>query len=431
MADKPIKNRYNRPKFYPILPRVKREKRNLMTPHDRGNFTVKYNKEIHADHLNKLFNTYESDIYGVSSPVDVGTCTQTRTNNPGWRLAIAKGGNATFSYSREVISYKVSPYACKCENSIHKSFGSGRLLVGPFIEPADTTALADQAVAKLKNKLNGNIGKAQLAAPLAEGREIHRLVRQINTLGIDVVKAALAIRKTRGLSALKQFGDIWLGFGFGVKPMLKDIESAANAILDYTTREDRHVRIVGTARREYRSFRKDGAFEEIAWGLKVGYYNRVVHKQGFQIVAGIDLKLRSAASYSVTDHLGLEISQAPSVLWELTPFSWVVDYFVTVGPWLEDMFYTLPGTTKYVSQATKYQSETTTDLYAQPNAGYSGGVSGGRSTVNYVSFTRQSLSSLPSRAVRVKSFDEIASNGVTKLLNLASVLAQKRGPNLT
>ena len=416
--------------FYPVLPRVARAKRTLDTSHDRGNYVARYQKVLHADHLIKTTRLYNPDLFNVVSSVDIGTCTQTRTNNPGWKLAVANGGDATFGYSREITTSRVSKYTCSNENSVNKSIGYGQLTTGPVIAPIDATTLSDQAIAKIKHKLDGHIGKAQLAAPLAESREIHRLVRQINGLGLSTLKAALAIRKTRGKSALKHFGDVWLGFGFGIRPMLKDIESAANAILDYTTREDHHVRLVGTASKEYHSFRKDSVSEEIAYGLKVGFYNSTVHRQGVQITAGIDLKLRTGGSYGVTDHLGLDIVSVPEVLWELTPFSWVVDYFVTVGPWLDDMFYTLPGVTKYVSKAVKYQSETTIDPYATPNAGYTGTMSGGQSVCNYVSFTRQSLSSLPSRAIRIKTADEIANNGVSKLLNLASVLAQKRGPRL-
>jgi hypothetical protein len=289
----------------------------------------------------------------------------------------------------------------------------------------DVTTLKDVAIGRLKNKLNGYIGNAQLAAPLAESREIHRLVRQVNGLGLDTVKALLAMKKTKGKSAIKLFSDVWLGFGFGVDPMLKDIEKAANAILDYTTREDRRVRVKGVANRDYHSA-SSTLVGGIAHGTDMKITSSAHHMQGVQIVAGIDLILRTAASYSVLDHLGLEISELPSTLWELVPFSWVADYAATVSPWLEDMFYTLPGTAKYVSQTTKYQLRTIMlpEAVNSPTFRWNGSMLPGE--YKMVSIVRTKLATLPTRSLRIKTMDEIAQHSLTKLLNLASVLAGGR-----
>jgi hypothetical protein len=224
---------------------------------------------------------------------------------------------------------------------------------------------------------------------------------------------------------VKLFADVWLGFGFGVNPLLHDIESAANAILDYTTRDDRRVRVTGTANRDWRTSGLTNTGTAVR-GAQLDIYSAAHHKQGARIVAGVDLKLRSGSSYSVQDHLGLKISDVPGTLWELTPFSWVVDYFVTVGPWLDDMFFTLPGVTKYVSLSRKY--EVRTDLSGKfrylPSVQFGGTVNPGY--IDYFVFSRASLSSLPTRQIQVKSVDQVAQHGLTKLLNLASVLAGRR-----
>lgn len=419
-----------KPRFYPILQRVRYKKSLRNVEIASGSIPTRYRKIMKANWYIKSTKTDNPTWLNHSSTVNFGNTTQSKTNNPGWRQVVAVGGNATYTYARTVRSFKPAKYTCQSESTAYSSNGFGQIHGSMFIVPGDFAPLRDKALASLKHKLDGNIGKAQLAAPIAESREIGRLVRQINKLGIDVVKAGLAIRKTRGKSALKQFGDIWLGFGFGVNPLLKDIESAANSILDYTTREDRHVRVIGTATNEWTTGNRDVPSEEIAYQCYVGFHNHALHRQGVQIVAGIDLNLRSAASYSVRDHLGLKISDLPGVAWQLTPFSWAVDYFGTVGDWLDDMFYTLPGTCKYISRAEKYQSVTTSQPFASWGPGFSGAFGGTASLAKYVNFQRYKLAVLPSRALRIKSSDEIASHGLTKFLNLASVLAQKRGPRL-
>ena len=422
MAKKPV--------FYPILPRVKlgKTKRNA---DNSLNFSkpVYVQRRAHANRYVKSTGQFVPDLINDSSEGVIGYEEKGGVKNPGWRQVVAKGGDATSVYSRVRIVYKPTVYSCYSEDIGNISFGYGQEDGGLDLVEKPWEPLIDKATASLKHKLDGNIGKAQLAAPIAESREIHRLVRQINTFGIDTLKALLAIKKTRGKSAFKQFGNLWLGFGFGVNPLLSDIASAANSILDYTTREDRHVRITGTASLDHITTIRTLTAAQIAYGLKLGQGSTFYHTQGVHIVAGIDLKLRSAASYSVLDHLGLKVGQLPGVAWELTPFSWVVDYAITVGPWLDDMFYTLPGVTKYVSLSRKYHNEGLMIPYPVPSAGFKAYVTG-RGSSRYSSFAREKLSVLPSRQIRIKSADEVANNGLSKLLNLGSVLAQKWGPRL-
>ena len=422
MAKKPV--------FYPILPRIKlgKTKRNSENS-PNSTVPVMVERIRICDRLVKSTGQYTPLYINERSQAVIGYNEKAGIKNPGWRQTIAKGGDATSTYQRIRIVYKPTVYSCRFEDLGNVSFGTGVDDGGLNLVERPWQPLIDQATASLKHKLDGNIGKAQLAAPIAESREIHRMVKQINSLGLDTVKALLAIKKTRGKSAFKQFGNIWLGFGFGVNPLLQDLSSAANSLLDYTTREDRHVRLTGTASRDYVTTINTLGSDNIAYGGKLGQVCTFYHTQGVRIVAGIDLKIRSAASYSVADHLGLKVGALPGVLWELTPFSWVVDYVATVGPWLDDMFYTLPGTTKYISQSTKYQNVGVMYPYPRPSSGFTGWVRGKGSSL-YTSFTRTPLTALPSRQLRIKSVDEIANNSLTKLLNLGSVLAQKWGPNL-
>lgn len=422
-----------KPTFYPILPRVKRGKTVRNTASITNSTTAIRFQEVHiADRRIKSLNSYTPLYININRSVNLGNCTRSGSKLPDWKQVVAKGGNATNAYSRSITTFKGAAYTCHSQDASNNdtSDGYGQMYGDSHLLENDWISLEDQALGRLKNRLNGHIGKAQLAAPLAESREIHRLVRQINGITLDTLKALLAIKKTKGRSAFKQFGNIWLGFGFGVNPMLKDIESAANSILDFTTREDHQVRISGTANREYMTSRTITGADDIARGMIMNSKSSTYHLQSARIVAGLDLKLRSSASYSVTDHLGLEVGALPGVLWELTPFSWVADYFFTVGPWLDDMFYTLPGTTKYVSLNRKYQSETTSYPYPVLNAGLTGWLNGPPAVSRHVFFSRATSALLPSRALRIKTTDEIANNGLSKLLNLGSVLAQKWGPRL-
>lgn len=417
---------------YPRIPRIYPKKTDRR---DRSIFStenVRPRRIIHSDRYLKVTKTYEPNYLDINTTASGYVNLRSGVKNPGWRVAIAKGEDASSGYSRQVVSIKQTPYTVRTEDASFKCQGSGTLGGVLEVQIGDWVALDNRAIGRLKNRLNGNIGNAQLAAPLAESREIHRIVRQINGIGMSVLKAVLAIKHTKGKSAAKQFGDIWLGFGFGINPMLKDLESAANAILKYVVRMDRRIVIHGTAATDFHSgFRVTASSDGIAQGAALGFNRSGLHQQSVRYTAGIDLIVGAGSNYSVTDHLGLKISDVPGTLWELTPFSWVVDYGFTVGDWLDDMFYTVPGTVKYVTKSYKYHSKT----YGYPvpfySAGVAGSVSGGSYTGEFSTFTRTKLApTFPARSLRVRSMDEVASYGVTKLLNLASVIAGRHSPNL-
>jgi hypothetical protein len=424
-------------KFYPVLPYAKKSNDSLHGGKRAAKNSASYGQYSYwqVTYANDAIFIPEATTRGTQQ---TGNDSASYVNNPGWRVAISKGGNVTSPYSRTVWNLGPAKYSVTSYSKAGKPYlskGSGQTYGGiyPMAAPSGMAARLDsRASASLKHKLQGYVGNAQLAAPIAESKEIHRLVRQINTIGMDTFKALLAIKSTKGRSAFKAFGDAWLGFGFGVNPLLKDIQTAADSILKYTTRQDQRVRVRGAASEDWTSAQSNG-LGLVAYGTNMGQHHYSHHTLSIQYVAGIDLTTRSAASYGVTDHLGLKVGALPSTLWELTPFSWAVDYFVTVGPWLEDMFFTLNGTCKYVSKSTKYQCVTTSVPFFTTIGAFSMNCqgSGNPAVSRHVEFARESLSSLPSQQLRVKSLDEVASHGVTKLLNLASVIAGRKSPNLS
>jgi hypothetical protein len=419
------------PKFYPNLPRVKHHKGVLRVGAISSTQPVYTPRIIHADWYSKASRLYIPNDISVDAVQYQGSNEKGGIKNPGWRLGIAKGTDVTSTYSREHYLCKPTNYRVRSENALTLCTGYGTYFGGNLTSENSTVALDDMAIGRLKNKLNGKVGNAQLGPPLAESREIHRLVRQINGLGMSTFKALLAAKRSKGQSVSKQLSDIWLGFGFGVNPLLKDLQSGADAVLKYVTRADRRVVVTGTATQEYvTGLINMSSSEAITSHVTLGFFKAGYHIQGIRYVAGVDIQVRSGSNYSVADHLGLKVEALPSILWELTPYSWAFDYFSTVGSWLDDMFYTLPVSTVYISKNYKYQCRTTATPKAIYGAGVTASISGSPSVGVYTKFTRVKIGSLPTRSLRLKTVDEIASNGLTKLLNLGSVIAGRRGPKL-
>lgn len=290
-------------RFYPNIPRVDRPK-DVKRP---GAIMVKtpvYTpKERHADNLSKQFNVYTGNWINESTKEYQGDNTRAGTKNPGWRVTIAKGGDATSAYQRECYKLKPMKYRITSETATSISRGYGTAYGGILIVENDKLALEDIAIGRLRNRLSGKVGNAQLGPPLAESREIHRLVRQINGLGMKTFRALLAAKATKGKSLASQFGDIWLGFGFGVNPLLKDTQQAVDSILKYVTRQNYRTVITGTSSRDYASSANlaISSSDAISSHCNLGWYLNASHWQGVRYRAGVDIKVRAGSSYSVTD----------------------------------------------------------------------------------------------------------------------------------
>ena len=424
-----------KPHLYPVLPpspKKVRTKRglpiNVTTP-------TLYTKRVQADWYIKSTKTYTPFYLASNESINVGNSTKSGVRNPDWKVTIAKGGDATSNYTRSGYTIKPTVYTVFTESASSTSRGFGTNLGAALISVPNWSNVNDKALARIKNKLNGRVGNAQLGPPLAESREIHRLVRQINGLGMTAFKALLAAKASKGKSISKTAGDIWLGFGFGVNPLLSDLKSAADAIVYYTQRVDNRVVVTAAATEDYisgyplpRTYSVAG--DLIAYLTKIGFHGRSAHTLGVRYQAAYDLTVRSVASYSVADHLGLRVSALPSIFWELTPYSWVVDYFTTVGAWLDDAFYTVPGTCVYAMYNQRYHVKCIAYPKAFADSGFTTTLSGNPSEVEYFSFSRTKIAGLPTRELRVKSVDEIANHGITKLLNLGAIIAGRRGPRL-
>jgi len=422
-----------KPTFYPNLPRTKRPKGVKRVGAIMTNTPVYTPQVNQADRLNKSFGIYSPNWISVNTKQFQGNDVRSGTKNPNWRVTIVQGGDATSSYSRTQFKLKPTSYSVRSEDSSSLSTGYGTSFGGMLTLQRDVTALEDKAIGRLKHKLQDKVGNAQLGPPLAESREIHRLVRQINGIGMGTFKALLAAKASKGKSLSKQFGDIWLGFGFGVNPLLQDIKSASDSILHYVTRMDRRVVVTGTATQDYHSAQNNAisSSEAISAHCTLGWFLSSNHVQGVRYVAGVNINVRGGSNYGMADHLGLKVEALPSILWELTPYSWVVDYFTTVGSWLDDTFYTLPVTVAYLSKNYKYQCRTSAYPKAITISGATSTLSGSASVGTFLEFSRVKLApTLPTRSLRIKSADEIASHGLTKLLNLGSILAGRHGPKL-
>jgi hypothetical protein len=209
--------------------------------------------------------------------------------------------------------------------------------------------------------------------------------------------------------------------------MMSDAKDLSNSIWTYLTSGDKMDRVQGTASKTWVTSSNGDA---VTGGVNcpVRYALDLEAYLSYRFIGGWKFNLRSSNDYSALAHFGVTPAALVPALWETTAFSWIVDYFTTVGDFLEDQFIGHAGSPVYVIEnrkslvrATCETSHYTTDPWTtilEDNPG-------GSSIVRW-DFERTPYSGLPSRILRWKTMDEVGLNGVTKLLNLTAVLLSRK-----
>jgi hypothetical protein len=167
-----------------------------------------------------------------------------------------------------------------------------------------------------------NIAERQQSLDMIERRALHLLsaVKALKRGDFRRVAALLGVQRPKSVkTAAKSFGDLWLEFHFGWDPMLQDIGNAVEILQSPIA--DKAVRARGKR-----------------YNIKVDYNNHTSTLWQRGTVRG-SIRASASAIVNVTNpnlyranELGF-INPA-SVAWELVPFSFVVDWFVPVGAFL-------------------------------------------------------------------------------------------------
>jgi hypothetical protein len=355
----------------------------------------------------------------------------TYNQNPNWREQVAKNVDASTVYRREEVWAR----AVRARGSnLFTGAGFTQTRRGytaafgtfPNLALVEDDTLRDQALAKVKGKLRQQVGSAKLLAPTAELRELRGLVNQAVGYTWKFMQQVRKIKKGGPREILRQASDLYLGYNFGIAPMVGDINNAIEAVDRFLQYNSKPMHFRGKAEKDWVSgYASDQ--NTFLQGHALALRGRLHHRLSYRYIACHDFIVKAANCYSFSDHLGLNLESVVPTLWELTAFSWVADYFGTVGDFLEDLFYTPPGNTTYVVLNKRYEVNATIDSFPLNTGGSSYTLTGFSSmpgSLKYVLFTRTPLSSLPVRSLRFKTIDEIGSYGLSKLLNLTAILTK-------
>jgi len=371
------------------------------------------------------------DTYGTTN---TGSGSAFGYKDTDWRVKISKQANASNAYKKAYYPL-VKPFLLQSTAKRWDATYANRLHIeciwSNVIHYAQTgtptdSVLRDQALARFKRKLQNEVGNYQAAVPLAQVHELRGLIHHATDLTGDFLRKMKAFRRTKGRSLLNFLQKNWLAYSFGIAPTISDISQASQSVNDFLRKKRSVKRISASASKRENASAKYEDFSGNHYPYNYVYVDTSIERYlQYTFTAGIDFRFFAGNNYGILEHLGLGnlLAELPSIGWELIPYSWVIDYFTTIGDYLEDTFVLPSGSTIYLCESRKFVATGRECPRATPTARtnhISYNVVDGKWT--YIDFERSVLTNLPHRSLRFRTVDEIGRNALNKVLNLASLL---------
>lgn len=279
------------------------------------------------------------------------------SEDPKWRSKVASGVDATgpLTASRTELTiqpgYLVAEYSTVARPQVKVLED---VWEGWIIDPdrygwpsAPTATLNSTVVTKATTKFNAKLG--EVVSPFkgltffGELRETIQMLKGramflMKDIGQYAKRARALYRRNPGRRTVKDVGNLWLEYQFGWKPFVEDIEAGITALS-----QDRLEVVPITASASVLTGTSTAS--EVMIGSQSCYAAmRTVKdfaKSSCRVRGVVDLSLITPVSTNdvvSADRWGLTLREFVPTVWELVPYSFLVDYFVNVGDVINSVF---------------------------------------------------------------------------------------------
>lgn len=283
--------------------------------------------------------------FSVDSPREILRFDEVRksVNTPGYRQAKKSGGIRSlpmnpFDYVKEVHSFPTGQVSRELNGSLNVWSGITHQPF-PFLFPGFDRSL-ESLEGESQNRLLTNVKdqKVNLLNMLGERKQVSSMILESASRLAGAVRAAkngnivlaaknlsvpYAPKKTRRTKASRQLADDWLALEFGWKPLVSDIEGALEFFASKRSDPPRAKASASSSSRYTRYADLTGS-----WGPPTR-----LQEYGIRTVKRV--AYFSSSSEVLSDLSRLGVTNIPSALWELTPWSFVVDWFIRVGEFID------------------------------------------------------------------------------------------------
>lgn len=269
------------------------------------------------------------------------------SNVPSYRAKIRKQLSASSSYSRDITSFRVlSPPFGSGVSSPGTAYELSSFVAGSAIaRPSGlmpsmtiTAEMQNRALEKLHGKILDEYNRVQ-SLPFA--LEFAKTKESAGKLTGDLVDSTIGFkRKIQSLyfryrSVKKGWARFmadsssrFLEWKFGIAPTMHDISSALEELSGSALSDPPTIRA---------TFRTDSRQS----GKQIQDYSAVhtARLRDVIIVGSCTYYLRLSPRVNVMCNWGLNAGAIPGAVWEVTPWSWLVDYFYNIGTYLNQWQY--------------------------------------------------------------------------------------------
>lgn len=304
-----------------------------------------------SNYPNKIWITSTSYSEGVGSRL-VERRSGAVTPKFGWKLDNGQNiGQNNFSYtkSRTVYPYR---YYSEHSNSTH-TFRAGPEYYDYMADTSFDAVLTslqksnqrNQAIIALRGELKQmSVNVAQAYAERARtidlvGDSLLKLVSAASDLRKGNIAGAMSklpgrvsrgakgsvVQRTSQEGAGAAFGRNWLELQYGWRPLVTDVYGACEALARAKTKMPL-LKAVGRSSRDYDVSRtaSDSAFDTRV------YTTKIRRDQKFTAY----VKINDGGAHTLSS---LGLTNPATIAWELMPWSFVVDWALPIGPWIEGM----------------------------------------------------------------------------------------------
>lgn len=287
--------------------------------------------ETHADFLDSV--TYSDDITRWREAIK--NRNSATTHLTGVERSVARN---SFRISQEFISEFADPV----ERQKFSLFGDVCAGVG-FPTPMDDSLsrVDNQAIMGVTKKILAAQRTVQGLVSLGEIRELAHAIRNpaqslwrgLNAYHRDAVRTAkrLKPRGTRKMS--KAIAGTWLEYAFGWQPLVNDIQGAAEALARIQIYDVPHKVVSYTAKDAFNipTYDLPIGIGPIAVHRKVSDRHEVSVKYKFCVMSQPPTIAGNLSKF------GISLRELVPTVWELIPYSFLVDYFTNVGDVLSSL----------------------------------------------------------------------------------------------
>jgi len=397
--------------------------------------TIYYQRSCCPDYISlggesQLGSVYS---YNAGTKTDIGTEFKQGFLNPNHKIDIIKKRDASTNYKRTWFRNQPGSFFAEArrtsgnKNDYVRYWGwTSSLSYRPTSDYNDAV-VRDIALTKIKRKIASD--KEDYAVLTNLVQDVYEFRRTINgtldsILGLSRNVTKLLRGRGSVASLLLNVSELYLSWVFGINPTIQDAKDLGKSIDAYIKRTDHFKR--------FQAYHWDvtsdsGLYQPSSpFGMFVKFREQSVRKYSCKYISGHYLDLRSGNNYGLCDHFHLAPTDFIPLAWELLPWSWFLDYFFTIGPFLTDTFQSTVNTSVYNTETLRSNVSWISHVEVTPRPGWAiTSFTNSPKVVQCGDIVRNKTLTLPGRILRFRTPYELNLNAVSKSLNVLAVLASR------